>query len=307
MDNTSIAIKNLKDKNVLVPIEKISVKTIGSNDYVTGSVLYVYNGDRTVPAKVYGLKLASPVLLSSFTQSSIDGSGNFQKDSHYEERINFAGYDQFNNLRQAEYTNNVSKSYIYDYSSLYPVCEVINSDTTLIAYTSFEADRTGGWSSVNSSYISSINGGITGKKYYSESNFSLSKSALSSGTSYTVTYWTKNGGYSIGGTATGYPRTLTTSVVNGQTWTLYEHLVTGQTTITVAGSGAIDELRLYPSNAQMTTYTYEPLIGISSQCDMNNRIIYYEYDGFNRLKLIRDQDYNILKVFDYKYQATPQQ
>ena len=63
------------------------------------------------------------------------------------------------------------------------------------------------------------------------------------------------------------------------------------------GGGTVwfDDIRLHPSDAQMTTYTYGPLIGITSQCDENNRIIYYEYDGFGRLILIKDQDKKIVE------------
>ena len=85
-------------------------------------------------------------------------------------------------------------------------------------------------------------------------------------------------------------------------WTLYEATVSGITSITISGYGLIDELRMYPKGAQMITYTYIPLAGMSSQCDMNNRISYYEYDAMNRLKLIRDMDKNIIKTFDYTYQ-----
>jgi YD repeat-containing protein len=51
----------------------------------------------------------------------------------------------------------------------------------------------------------------------------------------------------------------------------------------------------------MTTLTYEPMIGATSQCDPNNRIIYYEYDAFGRLALIRDQDRNVVKKICYNY------
>ena len=51
----------------------------------------------------------------------------------------------------------------------------------------------------------------------------------------------------------------------------------------------------------MTTYTYEPLIGLTSQCDINNKITYYDYDGLGRLKLIKDQGRNILKKICYNY------
>jgi hypothetical protein len=217
-------------------------------------------------------------------------------------RLNYYAYDANGNVLSVGKTDNAKQSYIWDYSGSLPIAECINADAGSFAYTSFESNGTGGLSGINSSYVVSTYGGITGDKYYNQSSFSLSKSGLSSGTSYTVTYWSKSGAYSINGSGTGYPKTLNTSVVNGQTWTLYEHVVTGQTTITISGSGAIDELRLYPSNAQMTTYTHQPLIGMSSQCDANNRIIYYEYDDFNRLKIIRNQEHNILKMYDYKFQ-----
>jgi YD repeat-containing protein len=88
-------------------------------------------------------------------------------------------------------------------------------------------------------------------------------------------------------------------------WKLYQAEISNSSTITISGNGLIDEVRLYPAKAQMSTFTYEPLIGMTSKCDANNRIEYYEYDSFGRLKLIRDFDGNIIKSFNYQYQ-TPQ-
>ena len=90
---------------------------------------------------------------------------------------------------------------------------------------------------------------------------------------------------------------------NGVTWTLFEHLVRDQNEVIVVGTGAIDELRLYPVSALMSTYTYLPFIGLYTESDAINRITYYEYDEFGRLKLIRNEDQNILKVFEYKFSA----
>ncbi|WP_343304192.1 hypothetical protein AAHN97_21710 [Chitinophaga niabensis] len=65
----------------------------------------------------------------------------------------------------------------------------------------------------------------------------------------------------------------------------------------------ISNLRANLPDAKVNTFTYKPLIGTASQADENCRNIYYEYDSFGRLKLIRDQDSNILKQFDYQYQS----
>jgi YD repeat-containing protein len=62
-----------------------------------------------------------------------------------------------------------------------------------------------------------------------------------------------------------------------------------------------DDIRLYPSDAQMTTYTYEPLVGVTSMADARGLTTSYEYDGFQRLKTVRNNDGNIIKSICYNY------
>jgi len=63
----------------------------------------------------------------------------------------------------------------------------------------------------------------------------------------------------------------------------------------------VDELRLQPADAQMQTYTYKPLVGMTSQSDLNGVTTYYDYDAFGRLKNVRDKDQNILGRNYYHY------
>lgn len=113
---------------------------------------------------------------------------------------------------------------------------------------------------------------------------------------YTISYWSKGSVTVSGGTQSNI---LTGKTING--WTYHQVEITGATNLTLTGSTYIDELRLYPADAQMTTYTYEPLIGMTSQCDANNKITYYEYDGLGRLTLARDEDNKILKRICYNF------
>jgi hypothetical protein len=58
-----------------------------------------------------------------------------------------------------------------------------------------------------------------------------------------------------------------------------------------------------PNNAMATTYTYKPLIGVSTITDPKNMTTYYEYDSSNRLSVIKDRDKNILQSYCYNYKG----
>jgi len=61
----------------------------------------------------------------------------------------------------------------------------------------------------------------------------------------------------------------------------------------------LNNLRTGLPNAFVTSYTYAPLIGMTSQTDPSGKTTYFEYDGLGRLSIIRDQDQNILKKYEY--------
>lgn len=64
---------------------------------------------------------------------------------------------------------------------------------------------------------------------------------------------------------------------------------------------ALNNLRVALPNAMVTTYTYDPLVGVTSMTDPKGYTMYYEYDSFNRLKQVKDADGNILSENNYNY------
>jgi|GEM_PF-2291026 RHS Repeat. len=57
---------------------------------------------------------------------------------------------------------------------------------------------------------------------------------------------------------------------------------------------------------QVYTYTYKPMVGITSETDPNGRTTYYEYDNFNRLRIVKDFEGRILKQICYNYYGQPE-
>jgi hypothetical protein len=54
-------------------------------------------------------------------------------------------------------------------------------------------------------------------------------------------------------------------------------------------------------DAMITSYTYKPLVGMKTETDPSGKTIFYDYDNFNRLETIKDQDGKIIKHIDYHY------
>lgn len=275
-------IQTLKDKNIKgIPVETIKIKKIQNVDFVIGGNINIYDDNDINIHFVYELKLEQPLVLSSFINSYVNTNGVFVFDNHYELANEFLSYDNFGNSLSRRVANDHTVSFIWDYQQSLPIAKCINSSYSNMAYTSFEADGKGNWSF---SSIPEVNATApTGTKAYNLSNGSLTKT-ISNNNEYIISYWrpTTLSALFITGTQSGYP--ISGSTING--WRYYEHKISGQTIATLTGVGLIDEVRLYPINAQMVTMTFEPLIGLTSQCVENNRITYYEYDAFNRLSII---------------------
>ena len=204
-------------------------------------------------------------------------------------------YDGAGNLIGAKDEGNRLVANIYDYQDKYTVASVINADAVVDkpAYTSFETNVLGGWLlSGAANYVN--NNGITGARVFNLAGSTLS-APLNTAKPYLLSFWANSSGVVVTGGAT---LTKSAPVINGFTYYEYE-IAAGTGTVSVTGSAYIDELRLYPKNARMRTVTYDPLIGKTSECDENNRANYYEYDDLARLRFIKDENRNIVKMYEY--------
>ena len=212
-------------------------------------------------------------------------------------KLIFLQYDSANGkLLQLAKENDFNQSFIYDYMNSFPTASVVNAVYSDIAASSFEADGHGNFSFAGTPATDTA--AFTGSKDYVLSSGAITRSGLTAATTYIVSYWSKSGSATVNGSTTSSP-------MSRRGWNYFEHIISGVTSVTVSGTVTIDDLRLYPKTAQMTTYTYDPLIGLTSQTSANNRTAYYEYDGLTRLSAIRDQDRNIEKKWNYQYQVSP--
>lgn len=68
----------------------------------------------------------------------------------------------------------------------------------------------------------------------------------------------------------------------------------------------LNKLRTQLPGASVTTYTYDPVFGMTSETDPRGKTKYYTYDAVGRLSLILDQDRNVLRKITYNYAGQPE-
>jgi hypothetical protein len=233
------------------------------------------------------------------------------KDPKYVVKALAVKYDGYHNLEKLQLAGNINSCALWGYGGKLTIAAIKNIDTSKqAAFTSFEKEASGNWHYNESAVVAtdyftgsrSINIGTSNGIYLLAPTNTLAlpagpPSAAITG-SYIVSYWHKNGSVLVNGNGPD----LTGITANG--WTYCEHYLTGAiTTLSFTGTGLLDELRLYPLGTLMNTYTYKPLVGVTSMNDETNNLIFYEYDGIGRLKFEKDVFGKILKSYDYQTQG----
>jgi YD repeat-containing protein len=281
----------LQDEHRIVPIEETQWK---NNNLLHASFTrYDYVTDPSgipFPNKTQLINLQAPS--STFTSAAVSGN-TLAKDNRYADEASYnhaAG-----NPVQVTLHGGLTSSYIWDYANTRPIAKASNATVDQIAFTSFESDGKGGWTFSGTPLADAS--APAGNNGYNVSQ-PVGKSGLNTAKTYIVSYWKKSGATV---SVSGSQSSTQGKTING--WTYMEHKVSGVSTVSVSGSGYIDELRLYPADAQMTSYTYSPLVGMTTSDDAAGRITYYQYDGLGRLSTVKDQDGNVIKTIQYHYKG----
>ncbi len=107
--------------------------------------------------------------------------------------------------------------------------------------------------------------------------------------------------------------TTTYTKPNARNYTIeYWYLSSGQWTYATAtynngmvltSGDAIDDVRIYPTDARMKSYNYDPVIGLTSVIDENGNSLFYHYDSFGRLSHIKNDKGGIEKQYTYNYKT----
>jgi YD repeat-containing protein len=182
------------------------------------------------------------------------------------ERQQFLTYDPTtSNLLSSNTTNGKVTSTLYGYNASLPMMTAVNATPTEIYYESFEGPA---------SDTNVVLGAAYTGNYYYNGNYTVSYSIPDS-KSYVIQWWKYAGGV----------------------WNFNEQSYTGATTLT----GPVDDIRIFPSDAKVSTDTYWPLTGKSGEIDPSGKTINYEYDGLGRMSAVRDQDKNLVKKLCYTY------
>lgn len=261
-------------------------------------------------------------------------------------KVRFERYDANGNPLGLSKENDIPTAYIWGYRNKLPIAEASNASAGDIGFTSFEdiGERYFGAGDYALQYLTTQDSHSGKKSLECQAGTNMNVIAQyflpAQKGKYVFSCWAKTppgfeGGYlaintsSVNSPGIRYPvnaESYRMSLITGTngTWKYFEVVidldkvkqlsgVTEDLTLAVYimnndndRTFLIDDLRFHPASARMTTYTYDPLVGMTSECDANNQIIYYEYDSLNRLIYVRDRKGNVLKKICYSYTGQPE-
>lgn len=284
------------------PIEQFTTHNAGTSDnteYLKSSTLNTFT---TINGAIYSREAYTRKLDQLLTtyNNGYGYTGNSIDTNLFKLQVSYNQY-QRGNLHMYKETDAPGNVVIWGYNNQFPIAKVVSADnpygaySTDVCYTSFESADFGNWTYAGIPVNDATS--ISGRKVYNLASGNITKTYTKSGGRFIISYWYKQGSVvNVTGTTVGAE-----AIKNRRgNWILAEREVsTSDGYVTVSGTGYIDELRYHPYDAQMTTYTYDPLVGVTGSFDAKGNASYYEYDDSQRLRNIKDQHGNIVKSYRY--------
>ena len=249
------------------------------------------------------LNTASPL-----TPSSVDVFSDAGFDAQFYKPVNqFMSYDVKGRLLSAKVENGVESYNKYsDSPTKILIAQAQYGTEDNVYYTSFENEETGLSNDFTplDAPVSMNPDARTGDVSTNLTISAVKQTNVSTG-KYILSFWTK-GIPNITQTVdvTGTSITILkqhVSITTPNEWKINHYIVdvTALSDILITGSQLIDEIRMYPYDAQMKTYTYYNGGGIRSITNENDVTTFYNYDLMYRLKDVKDANQNLLEERKY--------
>ena len=219
-----------------------------------------------LPRNVYTSELTEPKNYVNDLEEA------FPDRNVFKERFVFDAYDDKGNLlEQHPKGNDAHTSYIWGHDGSVLLAEVRGASHQDIAFTSFEEEANdgnflGNWKLSANSRVG--HGGKAGSKQLVSGSITFSPETQGE---YILSYWR-----------------------NGE---LVEEVQSGKLTL----YAPLDEVRVHPKGALMTTYTYDNQLRLVASSDINQTYSFYTYDELGRLQKVKDLDGNLVGAQTYHY------
>ncbi|NQX43440.1 Flagellar hook protein FlgE [Pedobacter steynii] len=259
-DDLSLGIKRLYDKNMITA----PIEQMSYRKSATGRGNLISTFTEYFNNIPYPRTVYSSEVVSAGTafSSAVVSNGAISKSSLYKPLLDFSKYDDAGNLLEQQKQNGVPNSFIWGYNKQHLVAEVTNAKSGQIYYNSFE-----------------------------EGDGSYDANAKAGNLSHT-------GNYTVAFTPSpSIPLKITYWVWNNDSWTFQSSAYTPGM---ILSGTKIDEIRIYPENSQMATYTYKPGTGLLSKCDAKNQYQYYEYNAEGKTIAIKNNNKELVQTIQYQ-------
>lgn len=321
---------DMKNAHMLSPVAMQKVK---EDNFTKSAIAATYkdwavNGVNWAPVKSYAWLDNDEASTDppTFNFDIWSDSGEPPNTSEWIRQSKITQRDSYGNVIEALDANGTPSSTIYEYKGTLPVSQSANAGIGEMGYTSFENHEAHGWS--HTEQIAQIThahtgnlvvkvGTFNGHQYGPTMDFKQSDGLIAD-TGFEASVWAK-------GPSTAY---LTIKVNNsnpenrvfcsgsGEWELLHVCLTKEQIQSSMNGDDFIrvfvgntssdtayfDDIRFYPSDALMTTQTYDPVsLAVTSVSNENNIPVFTDYDHFNRPMSTSNSEDGMLNYSTYFY------